>query len=124
MHVVIHFKHRNKNMYISCLLQIKHVPVRMCFRFPNVQKTWEQRSKPFGVIIQVLKAFPRCGDFFRGDKSSTFCRMVNIFTYACPNYSRVGAIDSPDQCEHVFDPHYILGVLEKYFKHETSIIRP
>ena len=33
--------------------------------------------------------------------------MVNIFTYTCPNHSGVGAIDSPDRFEHVFEPYYI-----------------
>ena len=50
--------------------------------------------------------------------------MVNIFTYTCPNHSGVGAIDSPDRFEHVFDPYYTLEVLEKIFKHEISIVRP
>ena len=50
--------------------------------------------------------------------------MVNIFTYTCRNHSGVGAIDSPDRFEHVFDPYYILEVLEKIFKREISNVRP
>ena len=41
----------------------------------------------------------------------------------CPNRSRVGAIDSPDRFEHVFDPYYVQEVLEKIFTHVVSMVR-
>ena len=50
--------------------------------------------------------------------------MVNIFTQTCPNRVGVGAIDNPDRVEDVFDPYYILEVLQKIFKHDISILRP
>ena len=36
----------------------------------------------------------------------------------------VGAIDSPDRFEHVFDPYYTLEVHEKSFEFDISIVRP
>ena len=50
--------------------------------------------------------------------------MSIFFTYAHPNRSGVGAIDSPDRFEHVFDPYYILEVSEKNFRLEILIVRP
>ena len=50
--------------------------------------------------------------------------MVNIFAYTCPNRSGVGAIDSPDGFEHVFDPYYIREVLEKIFTRDILMVRP
>ena len=64
------------------------------------------------------------GIFFRGEFAETVSKIDNILTYTCPNHSGVGAIDSPDRFEHVFDPYYILEALEKIFKREISIVRP
>ena len=50
--------------------------------------------------------------------------MINIFSYKHPNHFGVGAIDSPDRFEHVFDPYYTLEVLEKNFELDISIVRP
>ena len=49
--------------------------------------------------------------------------MINIFACTCPNRSGVGAIDNPDRFEQVFDPYYILEVLEKFFMHDISMVR-
>ena len=40
-------------------------------------------------------------------------KMVTIFTHTCPNHSGVGAIDSADYSEQVFDSYYIQEVYEK-----------
>ena len=61
--------------------------------------------------------------FFRGG-GGKFFKIDNIFTYTCPNRSRVGAIDTPDRFEHVFDPYYILEALKNIFGHEILIVRP
>ena len=50
--------------------------------------------------------------------------MVNIFTHTCPNHSGVGAIDSPDHFEQVFDPYYIRVVHGKNFSHDILMVRP
>ena len=50
--------------------------------------------------------------------------MVNIVIYTCPNRSGVGAIDSPDHLEHVFDPYYIQKKLEKIFTRNVLMICP
>ena len=50
--------------------------------------------------------------------------MVNIFTYTCPNHFGVGAIDSSDQFEHVFDPQRIQKVFEKNFTDYILKVRP
>ena len=47
-------------------------------------------------------------------------RMVNIFTYTYPNWSRVGAIDSPDQFEQASGQRYIS---EKIFTYDILMIR-
>ena len=49
--------------------------------------------------------------------------MINIFACTCPNRLGVRALDNPDQFEQVFDPYYILEVLEKNFTHDISIVR-
>ena len=61
--------------------------------------------------------------FFRVVVWGPFSKKVNIFTYTCPNRSGVGAIDSPDQFEHVFDPNYTWEVLEKNFTHDILMVR-
>ena len=61
---------------------------------------------------------------FLGGGWDSFFKKVNIFTYTCPNHSGVGAIDSPDRFEHVFDPYYTLEVHEKSFEFDISIVRP
>ena len=60
---------------------------------------------------------------FLGGGSRQFCKMVNIFTYTCPNHSGVSAIDSPDRLEHVLHPYCILEALENFFGHELWIVR-
>ena len=62
------------------------------------------------------------GFFYGGVRK--FFKIDNIFTYTCPNRSRVGAIDTPDRFEHVFDPYYILEAPKNIFVHEILIIRP
>ena len=49
--------------------------------------------------------------------------MVNILTCRCPNWSGVGAIDSPDRLEQVLDQRYLPEVSEKNFTHDISMIR-
>ena len=50
--------------------------------------------------------------------------MVDILGYTCPNRMRVGAIDSPDRFEHVFEPGCIQKVLEKSFTDDILEVRP
>ena len=49
--------------------------------------------------------------------------MVSFFAYTCPNRSGADVIDNPDRFEQVFDPYYILEVLEKIFTHDISMVR-
>ena len=65
------------------------------------------------VMIVFLSRGTTWGFFFRRDIWATFCNMVNIFTYRCPNWFGVGAIDSPDRFEQVLDHRYIPEVSEK-----------
>ena len=77
------------------------------------------------VISSIIEFFFFNWEFpFLGGGCRTFLKMVNIFTYTCPNHSGDGAIDSPDRFEHVFDPYYTLEVLEKIFELDISIVRP
>ena len=50
--------------------------------------------------------------------------MIHISAYTYPNHSGVGAIDSPDRFEHVFDPYCTREVLEKIFMRDILMIRP
>ena len=50
--------------------------------------------------------------------------MINIFTYKSPNHSEVGAIDSHDRFEQVFDTYYIPEASEKIFTDDISMVRP
>ena len=49
--------------------------------------------------------------------------MVSFFACACPNRSGVGAIDSPDLFEQVFEQYDIPKVPEKIFKTDFSMVR-
>ena len=70
-------------------------------------------------------AFFHMGIFvFRGGGSRPFWKMVNIFTYTCPNHLGVSAIDNSDRFEHVLHPYRILEVLEKNFRDEILIVHP
>ena len=60
--------------------------------------------------------------FKRGVKE--FFKNCHIFTYTCPNGSGVGAIDSHDPLEDVFDPYYMLEVLRKFFMDKVLVIHP
>ena len=91
---------------------------KMCLKMLFFRSVWcDKRFK--------IRDFPTHGNFFfMGGGWDIFCKMSIFFTYAYPNRSGVNAMDNPDRFEHIFDPYYILEVLEKIFKYEISIVRP
>ena len=50
--------------------------------------------------------------------------MVNIFTQTCPNHMGVGAIDNTDRFEDVFELDCVQEVVENFFTHQISKVRP
>ena len=50
--------------------------------------------------------------------------MGNIFTPTCPNHTGDGAIDNPDQFEDVYEQTCVQEVVENFFTHGISKVRP
>ena len=61
--------------------------------------------------------------FLGGRGVQAVLKSDQYFRLYVPNRSRVGAIDNPDRFKQVFDPYYILEVLEKIFTHDISMVR-
>ena len=96
-------------IFLTCL-EVKI----FCFEF----SLFFQKNVRFWTFFGTWEFF-----FMRG-VCRNFFKMTNIFTYTYPNQSGVIAIDRTDHSGHVFDPYYILEVLEKNFKREISNVRP
>ena len=107
-------------------LNIRTHPCKNLHRLQDLQVTKNRIFWLFQLKTSTLiwaTCVDHMGIFFREGKWGNFCIMVNIFTCRCPNRSRVGAFDHPDQSEQVPNQHYIPDVSEKTFTHDISMIR-